>query len=134
MARRVLLVDDSPFIREQLRAVLERQLHAEVFEAPDGSQALAQCEHILPDVVVVDFAMPGMNGCRTGAEILRAQGTMPIALFTLYPEPCLNQLAAENGIEAVFSKADWVPLLSWIERKLECYPGHKSQDQQSRTA
>ncbi len=78
---RVLVVDDDP----PLRRMLERTLAAEGFEvalAPDGGRALAAAERCAPDVIVLDVAMPGLDGlavCRR----LRGKGLpTPILMLT----------------------------------------------------
>jgi two-component system response regulator MprA len=80
-ADRVLVVDDDP----SLRRMLERTLVAEGFEvtvAPDGSAALVQAERAAPDVIVLDVAMPALDGlavCRR----LRSKGLpTPILMLT----------------------------------------------------
>jgi two-component system response regulator MprA len=81
MAERVLVVDDDP----PLRRMLERTLVAEGFEvtlAPDGGAALVAAERSAPDVIVLDVAMPGLDGlavCRR----LRGKGLpTPILMLT----------------------------------------------------
>jgi two-component system response regulator MprA len=80
-ARRVLVVDDDP----SLRRMLARTLEAEGFEvalAPDGGNALAQTERSAPDVIVLDVAMPALDGlavCRR----LRSKGVAtPVLMLT----------------------------------------------------
>jgi YesN/AraC family two-component response regulator len=63
MAVRILLVDDHPIVRQGLRTLLEGRSGWEVVgEASDGIEALDKVEILQPDVVVLDVAMPGMNG------------------------------------------------------------------------
>jgi DNA-binding NarL/FixJ family response regulator len=60
---RVLIVDDHAILREGLRAMLNYYDDVEIVgEAQDGNEAIAQVEALLPDVVLMDIAMPGMNG------------------------------------------------------------------------
>lgn len=60
---RVLIVDDHAILREGLRAMLNYYDDVEIVgEAQDGNEAMAQVEALLPDVVLMDIAMPGMNG------------------------------------------------------------------------
>lgn len=60
---RVLIADDHAILREGLRAMLNYYDDVEVVgEAQDGNEAIAQVEALLPDVVLMDIAMPGMNG------------------------------------------------------------------------
>jgi DNA-binding NarL/FixJ family response regulator len=59
---KVLLVDDHRLIREGLRALLEQEGVEVVGEAADGHEAIAAAKELAPDVVVIDVAMPGLNG------------------------------------------------------------------------
>lgn len=59
---RVLLADDHQLMRQGLRALLERQGIDVVAEAADGHEAIACANQARPDVVIIDVAMPGLNG------------------------------------------------------------------------
>jgi two-component system response regulator MprA len=77
----VLVVDDDPPIRR----MLERTFAAEAYEvetAADGGQALASIEHTVPDLVVLDVAMPGLDGLAVCRRVRRAGLAVPILLLT----------------------------------------------------
>ena len=76
-----LLVDDSKTIRNVVRGMLA-SLRFEVSEAADGAEALAACERSLPEVVILDWNMPVMNGLDF-LKALRAKpgGGAPIVIF-----------------------------------------------------
>lgn len=77
---RILVVDDDPNIRELVRLFLERE-GIDVFEASNGSEALAKLESTRADMVILDIMMPQMDGwelCRT----LRAAGETPVLMLT----------------------------------------------------
>jgi two-component system response regulator MprA len=77
----VLLVDDDARILRMLRRTLDAEGYA-VAAAPDGGAALAQVERSLPDVIVLDVAMPGLDGLAVTRR-LRAKGlAVPILLLT----------------------------------------------------
>src|SRR3954466_3698771 len=77
----VLLVDDDAPIRRMLERTLGAEGYA-VAAVADGGAALAQVEHSLPDVIVLDVAMPGMDGLAVTRR-LRAKGlAVPILLLT----------------------------------------------------
>lgn len=87
-ARTCLIVDDSRIIRKVARRIVEG-LGFEVDEAADGAEALAYCASIMPDVVLLDWNMPVMDGL-TFLRRLRAQpgGETPRVLFcTIETDP-----------------------------------------------
>jgi len=65
---RILVVDDEPAIRTLVRNLLEDEGH-NVVEATDGEAALGLIEAKLPDLIVLDLAMPGMDGWRLLEEL-----------------------------------------------------------------
>ena len=68
---RILLADDHTVVRDGLRALLERQPDmAVVAEAGDGRECLQMAELHLPDVVLMDVAMPEMNGIEAARRII----------------------------------------------------------------
>lgn len=68
---RLVLVDDQPLIREAVRARLEATGHIEVVgEGASGEEALAQAGTHQPDIILLDIAMPGMDGLRA-SRLLR---------------------------------------------------------------
>jgi two-component system NarL family response regulator len=69
---RVVLADDHQLMREGLRALLDREPDMEVVgEAGDGRQVLALVAELTPDVVAMDIAMPGLNGCEATRRIVK---------------------------------------------------------------
>jgi DNA-binding NarL/FixJ family response regulator len=62
MAERVLIVDDHPLTRNALSALLEQHGFAVVGVAADGAEAIAAARRLLPDLVLLDLSMPGVDG------------------------------------------------------------------------
>ena len=62
MAERVLIVDDHPLTRSALSALLEQHGFAVVAEAADGAEAISAARGLLPDLVLLDLSMPGVDG------------------------------------------------------------------------
>lgn len=78
----ILVVDDEPLARARLRRLIEALPgHACVGEAADGVQALATCQQLQPDVVLLDIRMPGPDGLET-ARALAALPVPPAVVFT----------------------------------------------------
>jgi CheY-like chemotaxis protein len=81
----ILVVDDDNAVR-QVTVEMARDLGCEVAQAAGGEQALALIEKLTPKLILLDYAMPGMNGLQL-ARALRERGiTAPIALVTGYAE------------------------------------------------
>lgn len=93
----VLLVDDDEGVRETTASMLQ-VLGMSVRHAASGPEALAQIEAAVPDLLVLDYAMPGMNGAEL-ARHLRARGvTAPMLMITGYAD--LDDVRASLGPEA----------------------------------
>jgi len=101
MSIRVLLCDDHQIVREGLRVLIEKQPDMEVIEeAQSGEEAVRLVRDLLPDVVVMDIAMPDLNGIEATRQILgKAPGVKVIALSMLLKDCAFEELA--NAIRAV---------------------------------
>lgn len=62
MAKRILIVDDSRFMRKMIRSILERDGYEIVGEAENGLEALESYQSLRPDLVTLDITMPEMSG------------------------------------------------------------------------
>jgi two-component system, NarL family, response regulator LiaR len=84
-AIRVLLVDDHAILRAGLRALLAAYTDIEVVgEAADGTEAIARVGELAPQVVVMDIAMPGVNGLIATRQILHAHPKTKVLILTQY--------------------------------------------------
>ncbi len=90
----VLLADDHAVIREGLRALLAVEQDMEIVgEAQDGRQAVELARKTSPDVVVMDLAMPVLNGLEATRQLLkRSPGTRVLVLSSYADDECLTQL------------------------------------------
>ena len=95
-----LVVDDSRVVRKVARRILEA-LDFETAEAADGAEALAFCRTAMPDAVLVDWAMPNMNGLEF-VSALRGEpdGARPIVVF------CAAENEPDRIAEALAHGAD----------------------------
>lgn len=95
---RVLLVDDHTVVRSGLSAFLLAYDDLElVGEASNGADALQQCEQKLPDVVLMDLVMPGMNGVEATQTIRVNWPRTQVIALTSFPEEDLVQGALRAG-------------------------------------
>ncbi len=86
MAVTVLLADDHVIVRQGLKALLEREGLKVVGEASDGREALRLAQDVQPDVAVLDFAMPLLNGIDAAREIRQVAPKTKMILLTAYRE------------------------------------------------
>ncbi len=114
---KILLIDDSPVALRSLRTVLGLNPNWMIVgEAESGSEGLRMFRETTPDVVIVDFQMPGMNGLEVAKEIRKANVPVRLFLFTLHAGTELEMLAKEAGFDGVFSKAAPYPIVAIIEQ------------------
>ena len=102
MARRILIVDDDPHIRELL-AFAFAKAGIETSEAADGEEALAMVAADAPDLVVLDVAMPRMDGLEV-CRRLRVQGELPILFLSSRDEEIDRVLGIELGADDYVTK------------------------------
>jgi DNA-binding NarL/FixJ family response regulator len=113
---RILIVDDHKSAIREIRSLLEANPEWEVCgEAANGQEALARANELRPDVIVLDFAMPVMNGLMAAQEITKVQPTVPIVLLTLYNSPQVELEAKRHGIRKVVEKTQSGALVSAIQ-------------------
>jgi DNA-binding NarL/FixJ family response regulator len=104
---RILVVDDNPAIRRSLRGALEQHQDWRVCdEAGDGEEAVERFRKIRPDVIVLDFQMPEMNGLEAARIISRLSPETPILMVTLYLSKQLSEEARKVGIRGTCAKTD----------------------------
>ena len=84
---RVLLADDHELVRKGLRALIERQPDLEVAgEAADGREAVELCEQMKPDVVVMDIAMPRLNGIEATGQIVKRNPATGVIMLSMHSD------------------------------------------------
>jgi DNA-binding NarL/FixJ family response regulator len=101
----VLLVDDHSLVRRGFRRMLEDDPAITVVgEAEDGHQAVQLAAELLPKVVVMDFAMPSMNGAVAARHILRAQPDTAILILSMHAEASYVRTCLEAGVRGYILK------------------------------
>lgn len=112
MVKSILIVDDNPSVRHFLRSYLESQPGFQVCgEAVDGMDAIEKSRDLHPDLIVLDFAMPRMNGLDAAVGLRSILPDVPIIMFTLHKSAVMRDRAHDSGISAVLSKSDPVDAL-----------------------
>ena len=103
----ILIVDDSPMIRRLLRYCFEHSIEWRVCgEAENGKIAVAKVEKLHPDIVILDFQMPVMNGLEAARQIARVTPHPAMVMFTMHDSEQLRNEAQAAGIQDVVSKSD----------------------------
>jgi DNA-binding NarL/FixJ family response regulator len=112
----VLLVDDHAVVRQGLRALLEAEGDiAVVGEAENGRQAVALTKKSLPEVVVMDVAMPGMNGLEATRQIVRNVPSAKVLVLTSYgDDDYVTQLMGAGAIGYLLKQTAAADLLKAI--------------------
>jgi two-component system response regulator NreC len=107
MARtRVLIADDHPLIRSGLRALLERGNEFEVVaEAADGYQALERAQESKPDVVMLDVAMPRLNGIDAAQRISEKMPSVRVIVVSMHSDEGYVLRALKAGAKGYLLKA-----------------------------
>ena len=105
MAETVLLVDDHPVLRQGLRVLLERERFRVTGEAADGLEAIAAAEKLQPDIVVLDLAMPTLNGVSAVRGIMKGAPKSKVILLTMHTEEHQILEALRAGVKGCVSKA-----------------------------
>jgi DNA-binding NarL/FixJ family response regulator len=100
----ILLVDDSAIVRHGIRQVFEAHGYLICGEAENGQEAIEQAEKLHPDLVVLDFSMPGMSGLETARIWSRTMPSVRLILFSNYADTLRVEDARSAGISAVVSK------------------------------
>ena len=101
------MADDNPAVRHYLRAILEQQSGWRVCdEARTGGEALQRVREMLPDVILLDFQMPDLNGLDVATQISRSFPDIPILMVTVHFSKQLAEAAQRVGIRGACAKSD----------------------------
>jgi len=104
MGQLILVADDHELIRDLLSSMLAEH-GFDVCQASDGAQAVRIAREKSPDLVVLDLAMPKMNGLEAARVLKAKMPHVPLVMFTNTIGPAVEREAQSAGITAVFSKA-----------------------------
>lgn len=102
---RILLADDHTVMRNGLRLLLERQPNLSVVgEASDGRETVRAAESVSPDVVVMDIAMPNLNGIEAARQITAARPETAIVILSMHSDESYVIRALKAGARAYLLK------------------------------
>lgn len=107
MPTRILLVDDHPGYLERARALLEQRADVEVAGiALSGKEAILLAADLRPDLVLLDFQMPGLNGIETTRALKARDPDLQVIMVTAHDDEEYRLAAAEAGARGWVSKTD----------------------------
>lgn len=106
MPKSVLIVDDNAIIRQALCRLFRSEHDFEVCgEAANGREAIERAQELHPQLIVIDLAMPEMNGIDASRVLRKLLPMTPLIIFTHYSDVLSEEEAHSAGISAVVSKA-----------------------------
>lgn len=127
LPKRILIADDHESVLRRVRAMLNAQPTWEVCgEAVHGREAVAKAIQLTPDLVVLDFAMPQLDGLKTASEIHELLPELPIVMFTMYA-PQVKQEAQKHGISRLVDKAESGALVTAVQELLGSEKSHSER-------
>jgi CheY-like chemotaxis protein len=107
----VLVADDSASMRRSVRFLIEhRHPELEVQEAVNGVDAIETAKQTRPDLILLDLAMPELNGAEAATVLRHTLPETPIILFTMYTDLRADSICGFIGVEFI-SKVDGIPKL-----------------------
>jgi DNA-binding NarL/FixJ family response regulator len=125
-AAHILIVDDHRPTRRTIQSLLESNYMAVCGEAENGKQAVEKVKELKPNIVILDYAMPVMNGIQAAYEIRRVAPATKILFFSVHDSPDMIHAAHVMGADAFVRKsAAAAELLPALNRLLQLVSGIK---------
>ena len=115
MSAKVLVVDDTDHVRHMLVDMLQLDGFDVVGQAASGDRAVTMVDDTNPDVIVMDYKMPGMDGLSAARLIRETRPSQPIILYTAYLDANLEAEARSAGISLCIGKVEG---LNQLERHI----------------
>lgn len=116
MSIKIAIIDDTPFIREIIRNIVEKNQIEVVFEASTGDEAVELMLKHNPDVIIMDLVMPKMNGIEATKLILQEKPNMKIIVCsTVTNEELVNRAMQAGAKSYIYKPFNKDKLLSVIE-------------------
>jgi CheY-like chemotaxis protein len=119
MGLRILIVDDSDVTRRILATIVRSRHWTVCGEAENGWSGIKKFQELRPDVVLLDLAMPDINGIEVARMMSGLDRSVPIILFTILDLDGIEKAARNAGIRAIVSKGECWNLLSSIEMVID---------------
>ena len=115
----ILIADDNALVRAALRAVLENEKLGEIIiEAENGKEAVRKAREGKPDLVILDLAMPFLDGFATARELKKFLPNVPVLMHTLYWSPRVQLEALKAGVRKTVAKSSSNVLMKAVRELL----------------
>jgi two-component system, chemotaxis family, chemotaxis protein CheY len=114
-AMRILIVDDCETTRRILRVIARSRHWTVCGEAESGRSGIREFQRVKPDVVLIDLAMPDINGIEAAKRMSVLNPRIPLILFTVLNADGLQDAAQDAGISSIVSKAQAWDLIGTVE-------------------
>jgi CheY-like chemotaxis protein len=115
MPKTILVADDNAMIRKLLCKIFETEEDYDICaEAINGEEAIALAKQRRPDLIILDFAMPVMNGIDAARELKRIMPNVPIILFTLHTDTIKHVVGLNSPIDLVVAKSDAINIVKHV--------------------
>ena len=107
MSSSVLIVDDNQMIRKVMRHFFETLPDWKVGgEAEEGAEAIQKATELKPDLILLDFSMPNMNGVEAASVLKKMLPEVHIIVFTIFDDALGSSLVSVVGVDLVVPKAE----------------------------
>jgi DNA-binding NarL/FixJ family response regulator len=107
VSKQILIADDSSTVRRILKTFLEDRGNITVCgEAANGFEAVEKAKMLHPDLVLLDLAMPEMNGVEAASVLKKMMPNLRIIVFTMFSQNIGRSLTSAIGVDMVLSKPD----------------------------
>ena len=105
MLATIVIADDDQAFRSVLKRLLQKERDFSVVgEATDGLEAIERARTLSPNVILMDLAMPRLNGLEATRTIKTERPGSTVVILTQYQEPAYQRAAAESGADAFLPK------------------------------
>jgi DNA-binding NarL/FixJ family response regulator len=118
MPPRVLIADDSALLRDALRGLFTDIGDYEIIEAETGKEAVARAEESTPNLIILDYAMPEMDGLSATRVLRKRLPEIPILMYTMHYTRQLCMDADSAGVSKLITKSEPNNLVAAVQELL----------------